>query len=127
MKKLTLSLDYNLERILDFIQENLHYLDRDLLREYIKQHQKHGTFDYAIDLNSNIVAICRWNIKDNVADVIDFAINKKWRNKKVGRDFILRALKRFPEIEKIKFRRGVRGDERIRTININEVLKKGLL
>lgn len=116
------------EKILDFIQEHLKYHDRDLMREYINEHRKYGTFDYAIDTQGNIVSMCRWNISDDftLAYVLDFAIAKEWRNKRVGTNFIVRAMMKFPKIEKLVFKRGVRGDERTREISIKGIFRHNI-
>lgn len=117
-------LQYNLIKVLDFIQLHLHYKDRELLKKYIEEHHSYGTFDYAIDMHGHIVAICRWNMKDDVAEVLDFAIDKKWRDKGVGKDFVLRALKKFPSITKLQFQRGIRGDDRQHIVPISAILKR---
>ena len=115
-----------LEKILDFIQEHLKYHDRELLADYIKQHEKFGTLDYALDTNNNIVAVCRWNVSDDgkVASVLDFAIAGAYRRKGIGRDFIERAMRKFSKIEKIEFQRSIRGDERFRKVNIQGIIKR---
>jgi len=127
MKSMRLS-ENDIEKILDFIQEHLKYSDRELLKKYIKEHEKYGTFDYAVDSNGNIVAVVRYNMLQGytLASILDFAIRKDFRKRGVGKDFILRALKRWPEIEKIAFVRGIRGDERTRVINIRGILKRNI-
>ena len=116
-----------LEKVLDFIQKYLKYLDRELLRKYIKEHERYGTFDYAMDETGEIIAICRWNIKDDVADILDFAIKEGWRRRGVGKDFIMRGLQRFKDAKVLRFKRGTRGDERMRSIRIDKVLERNIL
>lgn len=118
-----------LNKILDFLQENNKYTDRKLLSEYIELHEKYGTFDYAVDSFGDIIGCVRFNITDsgNTGEILDLAIRRDMRNSGVGRDFILRALIRFPDAKTLRFRRGVRGDNRIKEIKISNVLRKAIL
>lgn len=115
------------EKVLDFAIENLKYPDRELLKKYIEEHLKYGTIDYAIDTNNNIVGYVRFNILDDVWDIIDFAVDKKWRRKGIGKDLILRGLERFPTGKYIKFERVLRGDNRIRKLPIERIIKQEIL
>ena len=121
-------LENDIEEVLDFIQKHLKYLDRELLKEYVKQHERYGTIDYAIDTSGNVVAFCRWNISTDgkCADVLDFAIDEDHRNNGVGKDFILRAMKKFPRLDKLRFQRGARGDERFKILSIKGILKQNI-
>jgi predicted GNAT family acetyltransferase len=119
--------DEILEKILDFFKKHLKYEDREILKEYIKQHEKYGTFDYAVDTDGEIVAVVRWNFKDGVGNILDFAVKDVHRNKGVGKDFIKRALKKFPNAKKIIFQRGMRGDYRVKSLSIDKVLAKNIL
>lgn len=118
----------HLDKILDFIQEYLKYPDRELLREYVIKHEEYKTLDYAVDTGDAIVAVCRWNISDDgkVVSVLDFAIKDTYRKKGIGRDFVIRAMKKFPNIEVIRFQRGIRGCDRFRNINIKGILKRNI-
>lgn len=113
-------------KIVNFIIRHNKYKDRKLIKEYLEQHRKYGTLDYGIDEESNIVAVVRWNINGDIADVLDFSIRKDFRNKGLIKDFIKRAMVRFPEIKYISFKRGVRGDHRIRKINVDFILKRNI-
>lgn len=115
-------------KIIDFLLDQNKYTERELLNEYLGHHNKYGTLDYAVDDRGNIVAVCRWNMSSDgtVAEILDFAIASGWRRKGIGKDFILRALDRFPNMERLEFKRGVRGDERVRTIDIKGILKRDI-
>lgn len=120
-------LDINdIDKVLDFIQEHLKYKDRELLEKYIKEHEKYGTIDYAVDTNGDIVGVVRWNMIGNVASVLDFAIKKEFRNKRIGTDFIIRAMMKFPQIEKIEFNRGLRKEDRVRSLSIKGIFKHNI-
>lgn len=121
-------LNDDIEPILDFALKHLRYTDRDLLRDYINEHNKYGTIDYAIDDKGNIIAMCRWNmsVDGDVAIILDFCIDKEWRNKGFCKNFILRAMEKFPKIEKLQFIRGVRGDFRIRLLSIKKILNSNI-
>jgi len=114
--------------ITEFIIKHNKYLDKEKLEEYVKQHQKYGTIDYAIDDKNNIIAVCRWNMSDNgiVAEILDFCIEEEWRNKGLGKDFIIKAMKRFPNAKYLEFKRGVRGDHRIRKIKVDFILNRDI-
>ena len=116
------------EKIVDFLLTHNKCTERELLGEYLKQHDRFGTLDYAVDTDGNIIAVCRWNMSSDgtVAEILDFAISSEWRRKGIGRDFILLALSRFPKMERLEFKRGVRGDNRIRTIDIKGILKRDI-
>lgn len=118
----------DLEKVLDFIQQHLKYHDRELLKEYVLEHEKYSTIDYAIDNHGHIVAVCRWNMSSDgeIALILDFAIRDDFRSVGVGKDFVLRALKKFPSIKKLQFQRGVRGDIRPRILPIAAILKRNI-
>lgn len=121
-------LTHHVDKIIDFIQHHLKYKDRDLIKKYLAEHIAYGTFDYAIDSSGEIVAICRWNLSDDalVCFVLDFAIRSDFRNSGIGRDFVLRALKKFPNIKFLEFQRGLRGCDRPRRVNIKAILKRNM-
>ena len=115
-------------RIVDFLIEHNKYEDRELLKKYIEEHREYGTLDYAIDTNGAIVAVCRWNVSadGNVADILDFAIRDSHRNKGIGGNFIVRAMRKFPKLESLEFTRGVRGDMRVKKLSIKGILKRNI-
>lgn len=112
-----------IDEITEFIIEHHGYYNKELIKEYVEFHNKYGTIDYAIDHEGYIIAVCRWNMSDDgrIAQVLDFAINEKWRNQGIGNDFIRRALKRFPSIEWLEFRRGLR-NKKLRKLEVKKVL-----
>jgi GNAT superfamily N-acetyltransferase len=117
-----------LNRIAEFLCEHNKYTDREMLKGYLREHGGYGTLDYGIDTDGNIVSVVRYNLSNDgsVADILDFAIRHDFRNKGLGKDFILRALKKWPNIKKLKFMRGVRGDGRIRELNIKGILERNI-
>lgn len=112
------------DKILNFIQKYLKYQDRELMRDYLVKHEKYGTSDVIV-CDGDVVAVSRWNISDDgkTAYVLDLAIREDWRGKGLFRDILERRMKQFNKIEKIVFKRGVRGDERMRTLSIEDILR----
>jgi hypothetical protein len=122
-----LSMTHNVIRdIANFIIEHNKYIEEEKVRKYVEQHSKYGTIDYAVDRDGNIVAVCRWNVKNNVFEVLDFCIREDFRNGTIGKDFILRGLKKFPNVEYLEYTRGVRGDSRKKRINVEFILKRNI-
>jgi N-acetylglutamate synthase-like GNAT family acetyltransferase len=119
---------YIKDKIIDFIQENLKYHNRKLLEEYIDEHEKYGTILFALNELGEVIAVCRWNMKENntVGEILDLAIRDDWKRKGIAKDFINNALKRFPKATHLEFKRGVRGDERIRKLKIDAIIKRNI-
>lgn len=119
---------FPIDKLICFVRKYLKYEDEGLLKVYIMKHFEYGTIDYAIDSNGEIVALCRWNVSDDgkIGDILDFAVREDFRNTCVGKDFIKRALKRFNKMETLRFKRGLRGDERIRNVSIDKILKRNI-
>lgn len=117
-----------LNDIVDFIINHIGYEDRDKIKEYVENHIKYGTFDYAIDDKNNIIGCVRFNVTDgNIFDVFDFSVDKKWRRKGIGKDMIMRAVNRFPKVKYIRFQRVIRGDDRFKIIPIDKIIKRNIL
>lgn len=118
----------HLDEIVDFIIKHIGYYDRDKIKEYIQKHIQYGTFDYAVDEKKNIIGCVRFNVTDgDIFDVFDFSIDKEWRRKGIGKDMILRALKKFPDVRYIRFQRFIRGDERYKIMEIDKIIKRNIL
>ena len=116
----------DIDKLVDFLCKHNKYEDRELLKSFLVRHNEFGTLLYAIDNNNNIIAVCRWNMDGDRSLVLDFAVDEKFRNKGIGKDFILRALERFPMIKYLEFQRGVRGDMRRRTLAIDKILNRNI-
>lgn len=117
-----------LDGIADFLIEHNRYQDKEVLRKYVEDHSSYGTLDYGIDEDGKIVGVVRFNLNEDgeVAEILDFAIREDFRSQGLGKDFILRALKKFPQITYLEFKRGVRGDERVKRIPIKGILKRNI-
>lgn len=117
------------DKLVIFIRNHIRLYDEDLLKEYIRQHESFGTMDYAVDTNDNIVGFIRFNLSDDgkCVHVLDFCVKEQHRWRGIGRDFIKRALVKFPNIEKIRFQRGLRGQEEYKELNIKGILKRKIL
>lgn len=109
-----------------FIAKHLKYENIDELEGYVNKHFEYGTIDYAVDNIGEVVAVVRWDVNDNVFKIIDFVIREDYRNKGFGKKFILRGLKRFPNVEYLEFKRGARGDNRVKKLKISGILKRNI-
>jgi GNAT superfamily N-acetyltransferase len=118
-----------LNRIVDFVMKYIKYNDRNRIREYLEKHIEFGTFDYAVDGEGNIVGCVRFNVSEDglTMDIFDFSVDEKWRRKGVGKDLLLRGLERFPDVKYLRFQRVIRGDDRFRTLPIDQIIKRNIL
>ena len=80
-----------LEQLTDFIIEHLPLKDRDKIKEVILIHEGYGTLDYCLD-SKGVAGFVRYNIKDDVCEVLDFAVRKDFRKKHIGTNFLIRGL-----------------------------------
>jgi ribosomal protein S18 acetylase RimI-like enzyme len=113
-----------LEKLTEFIQTYLPYTDRDLVKNYLNEHYKFHTIDYA-DSNGEIVGLVRWNISEDgeTGFILDLAIRPDWRGRGLGNHFIRRALRSFPKVKWLSFKRGRKARSDERKISISEFLK----
>jgi GNAT superfamily N-acetyltransferase len=112
-----------LDKIADFYKQYLGSHDKEVAKEYIKIHLTYGTVDYAVDEKGDVIGLCRWNIDGNVAKIIDLAIAPDWRKKGLGKNFLTRALKIWKNVTHLQYKRGLRGDNRMKTIPVEAILK----
>jgi N-acetylglutamate synthase-like GNAT family acetyltransferase len=120
--------DSDLDKLTDFIIEHLKYKDREQIKRYIKDHEKYGTIDYATDEMGNIIGVCRWNMSDDgtIGQILDLAVADGWRKKGLGRDFVLRAIKRWTKVTHLEYQRGLLGDKEWRRLPIKSILERGV-
>jgi len=114
-----------LEKLTEFIQKYLPYTDRNLVKNYLNEHYKFHTIDYAITPQGEIIGLVRWNISDDgeTGFILDLAIHPDYRGQGLGKHFILRALKTFPKGKWLVFQRGRKNRKEERKILISEFLK----
>lgn len=113
-----------IDKVSNFILKYNKYKDINLIRKYVEEHFKYRTIDYAVDENNNIIAVVRWNVINEYFNILDFCISEDYRKKGLGCKFIIKGLKYFPDVKYLQFQRGVRGDERIRKLSIDKVLRR---
>lgn len=115
-----------LNKIVKFYRKYLGNIETKVIKVYILQHYKYGTFDYAVDEKGEVIGLCRWNISldGKTAHIIDFAIREDWRNRGVGKRFVERALKIWKDVTHLEFKRGVRGEQKKHIIPIKAILKR---
>ncbi len=98
----------DIPKIVKFWRKNGYYdVDIDTLKDIIEKHISYNTF-LIEEYNDEIIGICRFNIDDIVCTTLDVVIKPEYRNRNMLRLFILKGLKKFPYIKKIRFKRGLR-------------------
>jgi len=117
-----------LEKLVEFVKKYLPYTDKDLIKKYLEEHNAYHTLYYAIDVQGEIVGVCRWNISEDskTAYILDLAIRPDFRKMGVGKDFLKRGLSLWKNVTHLVFKRGTRGDERERKIPIEAILKRNI-
>ncbi len=123
-------MDGQIDRLTDFLIKYHKYEDKEIVKEYVAQHLKYGTIDWATDENDEIVAVVRWNMSEDgtVAYILELSIREDLRGRKIGSDFIVKALVRFPQLEWLEFGRWMKEHKnKRRKLNINKFLKKRIL
>jgi ribosomal protein S18 acetylase RimI-like enzyme len=113
-----------LKKLTCFIQTYLPYTDKDLIKNYLNEHYKFHTIDYAID-KGEIIGIGRWNVSDDgeIGYILDLAIHPDYRGQGLGKHFILRALKKFPKMKYLSFNRQRKKRKEERIIPVEVFLK----
>lgn len=116
-----------LEKLVEFSQKYLPYNDRDLIKNYLKEHSIYGTIDYAIE-GDNIIGLVRYNVSDNgeIGEILDLVIHPSYRGKGLGKAFILRALKSFPKGKYLVFKRGRRDKHKEHKVLISSFLEHNI-
>jgi ribosomal protein S18 acetylase RimI-like enzyme len=114
-----------LEKLTDFIQKYLPYADRDLLKKYLKEHSDYGTIDYAITEKQDIIGLVRYNMSEDgqTGFILDLVIHPDYRGQGIAKSFILKALKTFPKVKWLVFRRERKLRKEERKIALSEFLK----
>lgn len=115
--------ELELQKIIEFYKKYLNTLEEKVLRFYLEEHLKYATMDYAVDEHGAIIALCRWNIEGNTAQIMDLAIAPGWRKNGLGKSFLVRGLKIWKNVTHIEFERGLRGDHRRKLIPVGFILK----
>jgi len=94
-----------LNKILDFLQKHFpHYIDRNTLKEHILKHLEYKTILIVMN-KDEVIAVCRWNVKGEVADILDLAIDEKFRKKGLIKELLHAGLKLFPYVKYLSYER----------------------
>ena len=117
-------LDKDLDKLVNFALENLNYenMNRDIVKDIILKHMNYGTFDYCLDKKGEVMFCIRWNIKDDIAEILDFIINRKYRNSIMFDWIISRNILNFPYVNYLSFTRHKYRDKK-RIYDIQKLLK----
>jgi N-acetylglutamate synthase-like GNAT family acetyltransferase len=112
-----------LNKIVDFYEKYLGQLDRETIKEQLLDNLKYATVDYATDEKGGVIGLCRWNVTNNIAHILDLTIAPEWRKRGLGNHFLTRGLKLWKNVTHIEFMRAKKGGKRIRLIPVEYILK----
>ena len=92
-----------LDKIVEFIHRfgGVNY-SLDQLRINLEGFIKNNTLVILED-KSEIVAVCLWNIKDDIADIAEVVIHPKHRTKGLLKYICVLGLQKFPFLKKLRF------------------------
>lgn len=115
----------DIEKIIDFIIEYSPYVDREKIKEVIEKHIEYGTCDFVFDKNGELIFVCRWNVKENVGEILDLIIAPKYRNRlKIFKWILARNWMKFPWVRFLEWRRETKYPNRKPTIySIEEIMR----
>ena len=97
-----------LKKVVAFVKEHLKYDDEKLILNVIEKHREYGTIDCGFNKDGSVRYVVRWNIDGDVAHILDFAVEKKWRSIRMLKYVLLKNLARFPYVKFISFERDVK-------------------
>ena len=98
----------NIPKIIKFWRKYGYYdVDISTLRDIIEKHIKYKTL-LVEEIDNEIIGICRFNIEGDTCICLDVVIRPDYRNKRLLKLFIIKGLRRFPYVNKLRFERGVR-------------------
>ena len=114
-----------LEKLTNFIQTYLPYTDVDLIKDYLNQHYRFHTIDYAVNDEGEIIGLVRWNVSEDgeTGYILDLAIHPDYKGQGIAKSFIIKALKSFPNGKWLVFSRRRKANNKERKIPISEFLK----
>lgn len=99
-------MDDDLDRITDFIIKYSMYVDREKIKECVRQHLKYNTLIYVTDKKGKIAAVCRWNVEGTIAHVIDLMIREDYRNNGMIKTILTKGLIKYPYVTYLCWERG---------------------
>ena len=116
----------DINKIVSFI--NLyapHYQDKELLKECVKKHIEYKTAIILYDnpKEENIIAVCRWNIEDDTAHILDLIIAPQARKIGLIKFMLQQGLKMYPSVTQLKWQRSTR-DDKVRVFSVYRLLKE---
>ena len=112
-----------IDKIVDFVIANSPYTDREIIKEYINIHLGYGTCDYAFNGNGKVAYVCRWNIENRTAVILDLIISKRFRRKGLIKKILQKNLDRFPFVHFLSWKRGNKYPNRKpRIYSVREIL-----
>jgi hypothetical protein len=84
-------------------QYNENYTDW-ILADCLRRHESYGTLNFEID-EKGIKYVVRWNVLGDCADVLDFYIRPDSRNSGLIKEVLLKALRSWPNLKRMRFKR----------------------
>jgi len=120
-----------LDKIVQFVVKNIpaYQGKQYAIKRLIGMHITFGTFDVMWDKDGDIMACVRWNITESGkgCSVLDLVINPKYKFKGfyIMKRLIAKNWVRFPLVEFIQFKRGIKYPLRGKSLyKIKDLLKK---
>lgn len=90
----------------DFFWEHCPYLHRENLKEdlekVIEEHLEYKTIVWLTD-ETGLIGLCRFNIEDKEAKILDVAIRPDQRNKDILKQLLLMGLQLWPNVKQLRF------------------------
>jgi hypothetical protein len=115
------------KEIVSFIRDNDNgYYDDCNLEEWVQEHISYKTCNVIYDKDGEIIAVARWNVEGDTAEILDVTIRKDNRSISTLKELIRHCYKyghiEFPFVKYIKFERGRRNDMKTRKYKIRRLI-----
>lgn len=123
--------DYYANQILDFICKHAPYIiqkakalggnPKQTIRNFILKHMEYKTIVVLWDGNE-IIGVANFDVMNESAHVKQCVIHPQYRNKHVLKQLTLTAIKHWPFLRNITFKRELREDKTLHEINLGRLL-----
>jgi hypothetical protein len=95
-----------IDRLTEFFWDNCEYRhERNFKSEFKKVIEKHLEYKTLVYLESDcgIVGACRFNINNDTAEILDIAVDKRYRNKDMLQRMLQIGKRLYPMVTKLSF------------------------
>lgn len=114
-----------LNEITDFaIKEgNYGHIDREKIKEFVKKHIEYKTIIIVKD-KQGILAVCRWNMTLDTAQILDLIIRKN-EEKSLIKRILIKGIRMYPSAKYLSFERERKYPDRVkRKYLISDILRR---